>query len=451
MCDGMLTDLKGLDGRSYGGGEDDTYQFEPTTPGDPADMHDGSDHVPTAVTVRREDDQEEEEGGAYIPPAQAAMKQNAATEEVVGGGGVETRPPPVLRGAVYASLTRNFVAMSKEVGVKRTKGLSGGDGGSDTENPNRILTDSFSAWAARTEGRLRHRDAKAAKHYRLGRLRHAMSAWETHRATFLGRRMAEAFAGSFGLSSRFFVRFTFDALRAHARGARLAARNRAAMGKFVSRMERFGKARLRQAWRRWALPKMGPKYWKAEHDEALRKLFRHWGRGRLRGALGTWRRQPESNAEPVRSPLHATGSFAVLKGKLKTVGSFVNPNTSKPPRSAATAVSKASRQQEKSTATNKANSKDEDSWAEWLDNEASISVVSPGGERTSVPATANGRELPLGGTATKNSKNTKVGDDNNVAAGGTAVLPSSRSFRGLGTAIKSMRSFRDGRDKSQVR
>lgn len=437
MCDGMLTDLKGLEGRSYGG-EDDAYEFQPTALGNPAYTRYGSDHVPTAATIRRDDDQEEEVGGAYIPPAEATVKQNAEADDVAGAGRAETPPPPALRGAVYASLTRNIIAMSREGGIKRKAGSSGGDGGSDTGSPNRIMTDVFSAWAEKTEGRLRHRDAKAESHYRLGRLRHAMSAWETHRATFLGHRMAEAFAGSFGLSSRFFVRFTFDALRAHARGGRLAARNRAILEKFVSRMERFGKARLRQAWRRWALPRMGPEFWGAEHDEALRKLCWHWGRDRLRGALRTWRRQPKTDSEPVRPPLHASGSFAVLKGKLKTVGSFVNPNTTKPPRSMAATTPKASRQQEESTTSNKADFKDEGSWAEWLDNEASISVVSPDGKRASVSAAGNGSSI-------------KFRDDNNVAARGTTKLPSSRSFHGLGAAIKSIKSFRDGRDKSQVR
>lgn len=452
MCDGMLTDLKGLEDRPYGG-EDGTYEVEPTTFGNPADVCYGSDHIPSAGAVGREDDQEEEEGeeDACIPPSEAAINQNAvAQKEIIEAGGVET-PPPVLRGAVYASLTRKIVAMGIEGDTKPKKGSSGGEGGSDTDNPHRIMTDSFSAWAERTEGRLRHRDAKAAKHYRLGRLRRAMSAWEIHRASFLGHRMAEAFAGSFGLSSRFFVRFTFDALRAHAKGSRLAARNRAALETFVSRLERFGKARLRQAWRRWALPRIGPEYWGVGHEEALRKICRHWARGRLRSALRTWWRQPESISEPVRPPLHASGSFAVLKGKLKTVGSFVNPNTSKPPRSVVAAPSKASRQQEKPTTTNKAHFEDEDSWAEWLDNEASFSVMAPGGERTSVPSAENGREVPSGSSSTNNSSNIMVGDGNNVAARGTPVLPPSRSFRGLGVAIKSIKSFRDGRDKSQVR
>lgn len=457
MCDGMLTDLKGLEDRSYGGEDGGVYEFEPTTFGNTADVNDGSGYIPSTVTVGREGDQKKGEGGGddCISPAKASMKQNAAVpKEINGEGGVET-PPPALRGAVYASLTRKIVAMGVEGGTKPKKGSSGDEGGSDTENPNRIMADSFSAWAERTEVRLRHRDAKAAKHYRLGQLRYAMSAWEVHRASFLGRRMAEAFAGSFGLSSRFFVRFTFDALRAHARGSRLAARNRAALETFVSRVERFGKARLRQAWRRWALPRIGPEYWEAGHEEALRKICWYWGRGRLRGALSTWRRQqPESNSEPARTTLHASGSFAVLKGKLKTVGSFVNPNASKPPRSVVPPTpSKASRQHEKSTTTNKARFEDEDGWAEWLDNEASISVVAPDGERTSLPAAAApGREVPSASSTTKNSStNTKVGDGNNVAARGTPLLPSSRSFHGLGVAIKSIKSFRDGRDKSQVR
>lgn len=432
MCDGMLTDLKGL-GVRPDGDEDDTYQFEPMLLGDPTGKRERNDGLVVSTTVEREDNHGE--GGAWVPQAQADTSQKAASSQDVAGGRQADPPPPVLRGATYASLTRGIVAMGKEGSPKRRKGSSGGDEGNGTASSNRVLAASFLAWAERTEGRLRHRDAKAAKHYRLGRLRHAMSAWETHRAKLLGVKMAEAFAGRFGLSSRFFVRFTFDALRAHAKGARLAARNRAAMGRFISHMERFGKGRLRQAWRRWAPPKLGPEYWGAEHGKALDKLCRHWGRGRLKSALGTWR---QTAASPS---LHTAGSFAVLKGRLKAAGSFANlkaaphPKTSKP--SQAPVAPQGGRQQEKSTTASKVNSTEEDSWAEWLGNEASLSVVSPDGERGSL------RAAPGASGSTANNSS--------CVADGEQTLSPSRSFRGLGAALKSMKSFRDGRDKSQVR
>eukprot|EP00903_Cladosiphon_okamuranus_P016905 g15584.t1 len=435
MCDGMLTDLKGLGGRSNDR-EDDAYQFEPIMLGDLAGRRDRTDGLETPATVGTGDDREE--GGAGFTPAQQVdVGQNSKTTKNVVGRGQAESPPPKLRGATYASLTRDIVQRSKEGSPKRKKGSSGGSGdeGSGAEDySNRILNASFSAWAERTEGRLRHRDAKAAGHHRLHQLRHAMSAWEAHRAKVLGGRMADAFAGRFGLASRFFVRFTFDALRTHAKGARLAARNRTAMGKFVTHLERFGKARLRQAWRRWAPPKLGPEYWGAEHEEALKKLCRQWGRGRLRDALCTWR-QTEPVSASARPLLHKAGSFAVLKAKLKAAGSFANPKASK--QHQAPATSQGSRHQEEPTSAGRGNSEEEDSWAAWLGNEQSVSIVSPNGEKSSLRA-----EPEANGIAASYSSE-------RVAEGQQALSPT-RSFRGLGAALKSMKSFRDGRDKSQT-
>ncbi|CAM9845082.1 unnamed protein product, partial [Hapterophycus canaliculatus] len=441
MCDGMLTDLKGLGtGDRMGSIDDGTHEFQPSRPDGQADTRDEDTFdAPTAADLGGERNQEEKDafcrGGAK--PAFQTSRQKAPENDVDGRGTGEP-PPPILRGATYASLTRKIVAVSNEGWPKAKKDPSSGDG-SDTARSNRALAGSFSAWAERTEGRLRHRDAKAEKHFRVGRLRHAMSAWEAHQATFLGSRMAEAFAGSFGLSSRFFVRFTFDALRAHAKGARVAARNRAVIGTFVSRMERFGMAKLRQAWRRWVLPILGPGYWGVEDAEKLDKLCRYWSKGHLLAAVEVWRRrqprQRESGSEPVRSPLHAAGSFATLKGKLKAAGSFATlkkvPPTSATSKPTAT-VSKGSRRQEDSFTATNANGKDEDSWAEWLGNDAEE------GEMKRPPVDPSAKE-PL-----------SVGGDSNTTARGPSVLSPSRSFRGLGVALKSMKSFRDGRDKSQT-
>ncbi|CAM9189274.1 unnamed protein product [Ectocarpus fasciculatus] len=430
MCDGMLTDLKDLGGggRTYGA-EDEISDFQPSTPGgvEEASGH-NNEELRTAPTNRWEVNQEEE-----------AARTTAAREQNVPGRETERGPPPpILRGAVYASLTRKIAATRKGEDPESKRGSSGSDQ-VHVETSNRTLADSFLAWAERTEGRLRHRDVKAAKHYRLGRLRYGMTAWDRHRATFLGGRMAQAFAGRFGMSSRIFVRFAFEALRAHAKGARIVARNRSAMGKLVSRLERFGRARLRQAWRRWALPKMGPEHWRPEHAEALRQLYRHWSMRRQRAALETWRRrgrrQQGLGAEPSQSSIRTAGSFASLKGKLKAAGSFAHLKAS-PTANASKSRGLASppkgvRQQEtSSTAT--ANGKDEDSWAEWLSNEASISVVSPDGDRRN--------QIKMSASSTTNNKTVK----------GSSALSPTRSFRGLGTAIKSMKSFRDGRDKSQT-
>ncbi|CAM9256511.1 unnamed protein product [Scytosiphon promiscuus] len=443
MCDGMLTDLKDLGmGDRTVGMVNGTDEVQPSTLDNPAGTRDeGSFAVPTVTDVEREEQQEDRD--SYVPPVFQTTRHKSPVNSLDGRGAGEP-PPPALRGATYASLTRKIVATSKEGWPEGSRVASGGDS-SDAELGGRTLTDFFSAWAERTEGRLRHRDTKAAKHYRVGRLRWAMSAWEAHRARLLGSRMAEAFAGSFGLSSRFFVRFTFDALRAHAKGARVAVRNRAVIGTFVSRMDRFGRARLRQAFRRWALPIMGQGYWGEEGSGALEKLCRHWSRGRLRAALDVWQRrrprQPEPDSEPVRPPLHAARSFATLKGKLKAAGSFATLKGAPPTPTASktrTAVSNGSRRQEgSSTATD---GKDEDSWAEWLGNEGSISVVSPDGERKSQRAApAPSAQEPI-----------LARNDSNAATKGASVLSPSRSFRGLGVALKSIKSFRDGRDKSQT-
>ncbi|CAB1120702.1 unnamed protein product [Ectocarpus sp. CCAP 1310/34] len=431
MCDGMLTDLKDLggDGRTYGA-VDESYDVQPSTPDgvQEASGH-NNEELLTAATHGWEVHQEEE-----------AARTTAAREQHVPGRETERGPPPpVLRGAVYASLTRNIAATRKGEGLESKRGSSGSDQ-VNVETSNRTLADSFVAWAESTEGRRRHRDTKAAKHYRLGRLRHGMSAWERHRATFLGGRMAEAFAGRFGMSSRIFVRFAFEALRAYAKGARIVTRNRSAMGKLVSHLERFGRARLRQAWRRWALPKMGPEHWRPEHAEALRQLYRHWSMGRQRGALETWRRhelrQHGLGAEPSRSFIRTAGSFASFKGKLRAAGSFPNLKaapTSNASKSGGLAPPPKGVRQQETSATASASGKDEDSWAEWLGNEASVSVVSPDGDRRS--------QIKVTASSTTNNKTVNR----------SSALSPTRSFRGLGTAIKSMKSFRDGRDKSQVR
>ncbi|CAN0571825.1 unnamed protein product, partial [Ectocarpus sp. 12 AP-2014] len=80
------------------------------------------------------------------------------------------------------------------------------------------------------------------------------------------------------------------------------------------------------------------------------------------------------------------GSFASLKGKLKAAGSFANLKaapTSNASKSGGLAPPPNGARQQEASATVSASGKDEDSWAEWLGNEASVSVVSPDGDRRS--------------------------------------------------------------------
>lgn len=115
-----------------------------------------------------------------------------------------------------------------------------------------IKRKAFTAWAGRTEARQNYRDAKADRQHNRRRLKRAMSAWESYRHKILGRRMAKAFCGQFGLSDRFYLRTTFTALRVHARGAHIAARHRSTLAAASDRLEIVGRVRMRQAWRRWS-------------------------------------------------------------------------------------------------------------------------------------------------------------------------------------------------------
>lgn len=110
----------------------------------------------------------------------------------------------------------------------------------------------FIAWVGRTEARQNYREAKAARHYRRRLLQRAVSAWESHRNTILAEHLAEAFCGQFGISGRFYLRATFNALRIHSRGAHVAARHRSMLIATSERLEVVGRVRMWQAWQRWS-------------------------------------------------------------------------------------------------------------------------------------------------------------------------------------------------------
>lgn len=120
------------------------------------------------------------------------------------------------------------------------------------ETPQEMLARNFTAWAGRTEARLNYREAKAARYYHRRQLKRAMSIWETYRAAVLGGRLAEAFAGQFGLSGRWYLRLCFSALKAQARGALVVARHRSTVSVISVRLLGVRKALLLQAWHRWS-------------------------------------------------------------------------------------------------------------------------------------------------------------------------------------------------------
>lgn len=110
----------------------------------------------------------------------------------------------------------------------------------------------FVGWAQRTKARQKYRGAKAARHRRRRILKEAVSIWASLLAKDLHRCLGDAFCGQFGLSDRFYMRATFDALRVHARGAHIAARHRPTVQASSDRLEIIGRVRVRQAWQRWA-------------------------------------------------------------------------------------------------------------------------------------------------------------------------------------------------------
>ena len=245
LCDGILSNLKGagLVSRST------ESIYEPSSL--VADMGGKRDN-PFLSTPRGTGDEDDDHVSADFP-----TESELVCEEIRGVA-------PALRGSAYERQTRNLFAELPAPNIskagRRKAGPNDREDRSDgylarthwnQNTPEELTTKCFAAWCERTKARQLHRDLKAARHHRHGQLRRAMSVWDKHRATILGGHVAEAFAGRFGLSTRFFVRYAFDALRAHAKGNRVAARNRAAVGRTRAKLESVGRARLRQAWQRW--------------------------------------------------------------------------------------------------------------------------------------------------------------------------------------------------------
>lgn len=232
MCDRMLTDIQGLGAerkaveapREDALGVDDAYSF-------------------SAMPAERKD----------LAQGNVSWKPSSREWNTVDKARVSRIPEvnedePLLRGAAYEHQTETL-----------NDGLRWGQNQDEDEGSDWLrrkatqdtLADMSTAWAGKTEARLNHRIEKAKIHYRHWKLRRSMALWETRRAQALLTRTAEAFAGQFGIS-RHFVRNAFNALRAHAKGSRVAARNRSAMETFAMRLEYAGKMQLRLAFQRWA-------------------------------------------------------------------------------------------------------------------------------------------------------------------------------------------------------
>ena len=244
MCDGILFNLKGAGLVS----QSTKSIYEPSSL--VAGVGSKHDH-PFLSQARATDD----EGSGHMSDTAGENGRHIAADLPTGSQEAHEKEERtgVLRGTAYERQTRNLLAELSADHNSKT-GCTVDRSRQEIWNrhtPEELTAKCFAAWIERTEERQLHRELKAARHHRRGQLRRAMSVWDKHRATILGGHMAEAFAGRFGLSTRFFVRYAFDALRAHAKGSRVAARNRAAIGRTREYLEGAGKARLRQAWGRW--------------------------------------------------------------------------------------------------------------------------------------------------------------------------------------------------------
>ncbi|CAM9538537.1 unnamed protein product [Ascophyllum nodosum] len=118
------------------------------------------------------------------------------------------------------------------------------------ETSKETLVNIFMAWAAKTESRLGFCDAKATKYHRRYMFRRAIDLWKAYHPQIVAARMVEVYAGQFRLS-RIYMRYAFNALRAHAKCTRVAARNPSVFENLAMRLEYAGKMVLRLAFRRW--------------------------------------------------------------------------------------------------------------------------------------------------------------------------------------------------------
>lgn len=380
-----------------------------------------------------------EDGGYTGGDSRQALQTNGGKE---GGDGEDTSKgqtpnalklaaaqgeggEPLRQHAVNENQTRQLPA-TRTIAVPRQLSPQSSDEESDMEYIERLkqktcgerIAENFTAWAERTKARLRYRDAKAAKHYCRRRMRKALSMWEKHRASIVGRRLATAFAGRFGMWYRACVRFAFDALRVHAKGSRIAARNRSLVIATCERLGRVGRVRLQQAWQRW-LRVTGQPYRRREYEETITRLCELQVKARVSRALTTWRGPVSGSSAQVKTE---QGVVAALM-RAKLAGSFV------------AAVSKGGKGSRQATALTQGG----ESWEQWLGDEDSASRVSTG-RPTSRGAASPERRVP---------ENASVGSGGAAPDEDRNTSPRLVLHR-LGAKMKAIKSFRDIRDKTQV-
>lgn len=360
------------------------------------------------------------EGGDGDDTSRGEMPNALKLAAVQGEGGESLR-----QHAAYEKQIQQLPATRTTV-VPRQLSPRGNNEESDMEYIERLkqktsgekIAENFTAWAERTKARLRYRDAKAAKHYCCRRMCKALSVWEKYRAFILGRRLATAFAGRFGIWNRACVRFAFDALRVHAKGSRIAVRNRSFVIAICERLGRVGKVRLKRAWQRW-LRVTGQLYRCREYEETITRLCELHVKARVSRALTTWRGSVSGNSAQVKTE---QGVVAALM-RAKLAGSFV------------AAVSRGGKGMPQTTAP----TQQEESWEQWLGDEDSVSRVSPG-RATSRGAATPERCVP----------ETLSVDIGRAAPDEDRDTSPRFELRRLGAKMKTITSFRDIRDKTQV-
>lgn len=402
MCDGMITDLQGIGLASHNVKGTREYLLLD------ADGNHGNSH--SGVT-----DRERDEGRDTLTenPPLPNVHIDARDEE------------PSLRGSMYGSFTRDLQAKCGPLSDKRQQGQISNryneERGPDRDRANQLTQEMaeeisvkyLSLWIEWIKAQLRNRNAKAAKHHRRGQLGRALSKFKAHRAIAFQGRMAEAFAGEFGIS-RYFVRLAFNALQAHARGARIAARNQNVLELLGAHLKRVGRAKLRQAWWRWlqAIRHRG-----AEYGETLTRLSELWTKGQLRGAFDSWQR------------LALLHQVSRVKGKVKHAKSSATVVSSPDPQRTPESTAREGQQKSQSVPLQQ----QENSLAQWL------------GEESSQHDTSSTEEV--GGGKVPRIVTVDIVEEDKTAGGSQA---SPKFLRGLGARIKSMKSFRGIKDTAQV-
>lgn len=398
MCDRMLADLQGLGTerkameapREGALGVDDAYSFS-AMPTESNDLAQGN--------------------AVWKPPCR---EWNMADKARVSGIPEVNEDEPRLRGAAY---DHQIESLNAKLRWDQNQDEREGSDWLRRKEPQDTLADMSTAWAGKTEVRLNLRIEKAERHYRHGKLRKSMALWEARRAQALRIRTAEAFAGHFGIS-RHFVRYVFYALRAHAKGSRIAGRNRWAMETVAARLKYAGKMRLMLAFKQWARSLVKP----GQRDEdALMKL----------GELGKKNRMAEA-FDKLRP------SSEVVQSKRAERAGAVMTTVSTTSKSAEARTRRVKYKQGFHSGTTEPR---EDSWERWLGDEESAigsSLCDLGAERQE-DRSDDGHS---GGSIVSTRHNQKVSER-------PPKSPQGR-LDGLKAKIKSFGSFSDMRGAIQV-